>query len=72
MKEALQTIVMSVTFNRPNCELSAQSLQSCPALCGPKDCSPPGSFVHDTLQARILEWVAISFSRRSPQPRGRT
>ena len=72
MKEALQTIVMSVTFNWPNCELSVQSLQSCPTLCGPMDSSPPGSFVHETIQAKILEWVAISFSRRSPQPRGRT
>ena len=39
--------------------------QSCPALCDPMDCSPPGSSVHGILQARILEWIAISFSRRS-------
>ena len=39
--------------------------QSCPTLCNPKDCSPPGSSVHGILQARILEWVAISFSRGS-------
>ena len=37
--------------------------QSCPTLCNPMDCSPPGSSVHGILQARILEWVAISFSR---------
>ena len=36
------------------------------------DCSPPGFSVHGILQARILEWVAISFSRRSSQPRNRT
>ena len=36
------------------------------------DCSPPGSFVHGILQARILEWVAIPFSRGSSQPRDRT
>ena len=36
--------------------------QWCPALCGPKDCSPPDSSVHGMLQARILEWVALSFS----------
>ena len=36
--------------------------QSCPTLCDPVDCSPPGSCVHGILQARILEWVAISFS----------
>ena len=39
--------------------------QSCPTLCDPVDCSPPGSSVHEILQARILEWVAILFSRRS-------
>ena len=33
--------------------------QSCPTLCDPMDCSPPGSSVHGILQARILEWVAI-------------
>ena len=37
--------------------------QSCPTLCGPMDYSPPGSSVHGILQASILEWVAISFSR---------
>ena len=37
-------------------------------LCNPKDCSPPGSFVHGILQERILQWVAIPFSRGSPQP----
>ena len=42
--------------------------QSCPSLCDPVDCSPPGSSVHGILQARILEWVAISFSRESSQP----
>ena len=39
--------------------------KSCPALCNPTDCSPPGFSVHEILQARILEWIAISFSRRS-------
>ena len=41
----------------------------CPTLWDPMDCSPPGSSVHGILQARILEWAAISFSRGSPQPR---
>ena len=36
--------------------------QSCPTLCDPTDCSPPGSSVHEIFQARVLEWVAISFS----------
>ena len=43
--------------------------KSCPALCNSIDCIPPGSAVHGTFQARILEWVAISFSSRSSQPR---
>ena len=40
--------------------------------CDPMDCSPPDSSVHGILQARILEWIAISFSRGSSQPRDRT
>ena len=43
--------------------------QSCPALWDPVDCSPPGFSIHETLQARILEWVVIPFSRGSSQPR---
>ena len=46
--------------------------QSCLTLCNPMDCSPPGFSVHRILQARILEWVAISFSRGSSQPRNWT
>ena len=42
---------------------AAKSLQSCLTLCNPMDSSPPCSSVHRILQARILEWVAISFSR---------
>ena len=41
---------------------AAKSLQSCPTLCNPTDNSPPGSAVPGILQARTLEWVAISFS----------
>ena len=44
--------------------------QSCPTLCDPIDCSLPGSSVHGILQARILEWVAIAFSREIYQTRG--
>ena len=43
--------------------------ESCLTLCDPMDCSPPSSSVHGILQAGRLEWVAISFSRRSSQPR---
>ena len=41
---------------------AAKSLQSCPTLCNPVDGSPPGSPVPGILQARMLEWVAVSFS----------
>ena len=50
----------------------AKSLQSCLTLCDPMDCSPPGSSVHGVLQARMLEWVAMSSSRGSSRPRDRT
>ena len=46
--------------------------QSCPTFCNPVGCSRPGSSVHGILQARILKWVAISFSRGSSQPKDRT
>ena len=45
--------------------------QSCLTLCHTMDCNPPGSSVYEMFQARILEWVAISSSVRSPQPRDR-
>ena len=44
-----------------NLAVAAKSLQSCPTLCDPIDGSPPGSPVRGILQARTLEWVAISF-----------
>ena len=43
--------------------------QSCPILCDPMDYNPPGSSVHEILQARIPEWVAVLFSRGSSRPR---
>ena len=46
--------------------------QSCPTLCNPMDCSLPGSSVHGILQARILEWVVVPFSRGLSQPSGQT
>ena len=62
------------------CHLSRESAlkvnvlvtQSCPSLCDPMDCSPPGPSVRGILQARILEWVAISFCRGSSRPRDQT
>ena len=52
--------------------LSAKLLQSSLTLYDPMDCSPPGSSVHGISQAKILEWVAISFFRRTSWPRGCT
>ena len=46
--------------------------QSCPTLWDPMDCSSPGFSIHGILQARVLEWVAISFSRGSSWPRDQT
>ena len=53
-------------------EKESEVAQSCPTLWDPLDCSLPGSSIHGIFQARVLEWVAISFSRRSSQPRDRT
>ena len=69
----------------PNCQIWGDSCclscplvsdcfvtQSCPTLCNPVDCSPPGSSVCGILQARILEWIAVSFSTGSSQSRDQT
>jgi len=55
---------VSLLFNTVSAAAApaAKSLQSCPTLCDPRDGSPPGSSVPGILQARTLEWVAISFS----------
>ena len=45
----------------------SEDAQSCPTLSNPMDCSPPGSSVHGIFQARVLEWVAIAFSKTSLQ-----
>ena len=49
-------------------EVKVLVAQLCPTLCEPVDCSPLDSSVHGILQARILEWVAIPFSRGLPEP----
>ena len=54
--------VMSLLFNMLSAAAAAKSLQSCSTLCDPIDGSPPGSPIPGILQARTLEWVAISFS----------
>ena len=48
--------------------LCVLATQSCPTLCDPMNCSLPGSSVHGILQAKILKWVTISFSRVSSRP----
>ena len=53
-------------------EWVSEVTQSCPTLCDPMDCSLPHSSVHGIFQARILEWIAISFSRKSSRPRDGT
>jgi len=50
-------------------ESESEVAQLCPTLCHPMDCSLLGSSVHGIFQAKVLEWVAISFSRGSSQPR---
>ena len=52
--------------------MRAKWLQSCPTLCDPLDCSWPGSSDHGIFRAQILEWVTISFSKGSSQPRDGT
>ena len=59
------------THLRPS-KSESEVTQSCLTLCDPMDCSLLGSSVHGIFQARLLEWIAISFSRRSSRPRNRT
>ena len=65
-------LITSKVVYTVNMYAAAKSLQSCLTLCGPMDCSLPGSSVHGILQARMLEWVAVSFSRGLSRPRNRT
>ena len=61
-RRCLVCFPIPVAFNTSPATAAAKSLQSCPTLCDPIDSSPPGSAVPGILQARTLEWVAISFS----------
>ena len=66
VKKSFRTQISEIkwcnTKNIPTATATAKSLQSCPTLCDPIDGSPPGSPVPGILQARALEWVAMSFS----------
>ena len=71
-----RTFYLSIAFKCSKCPLNiewvSEVTQSCPTLWDPIDCSLPGSSVHGIFQARVLEWVAISFSRGSSWSRDRT
>ena len=59
----LMSVCSPMQIHGKEAPLEARWAQSCPTLCNPMDSSPPGSRVHGIFPARILEWVAISFSR---------
>ena len=59
-------------YATPKCPMWSEVTQSCPTLCDPMDCSLSGSSVHGIFQARVLEWVSISFSRGSSWLRDQT
>ena len=61
-----------VAWKKVKVKSESEVAQSCLTLCNPVDCSPPGSSIHGILQARVLEWDAIAFSRGSSRPRDRT
>ena len=61
-----------LTFPELDIESESEVAQSCPTLCDPTDCSLPGFSIHGIFQARVLEWIAISFSRGSSWLRDRT
>ena len=65
----LSQILPPEPFKHVFVRVCAKSLQSCPTLCNPVDCSPPGSSVRGISQARILEWVPMPSSRGSSRPR---
>ena len=71
-KNTFESILMRWMKLGPLIQSESEVAQSCLTLCDPVECSPSGSSVHGILQARILEWVAISYSRGSSHPRDRT
>ena len=63
---------LGVQFSCFESESESEVAQSCPTLRNHMDCSLPDSSIHGILQARVLEWGAMSFSRGSSQPRDQT
>ena len=75
LSKRVLTILASLFFPvyyAANCFFPQQCVQPCLTICNPMDCSRPGSSVHGISQARMLKWLAISFSRESSQPRDQT
>ena len=75
LHDGLLTVVIEIETgqqSRPSVNVKVLVPQLCLTLCDGVDCSPPGSSVPGILQSRILEWVALPFSRASFQPRDRT
>ena len=71
-KKLTHLSALLLVYVRMACVHAGSVLQSCSTLCNPIDCSPPGSSVRGILEAGILEWVAMSFSRGSSWYRDRT
>ena len=72
LTQSFKDIILTFSYQEvdlPPSESESEGTQSCPTLCHPMDCSLPASSVYGIFQARILEWVAISCSRGSSQPR---
>ena len=68
----LENMLSEISQTQKNKYCEREVAQSCPTLWDPIDCSLPDSSVHGIFQAIVLEWIAISFSRGSSQPRART
>ena len=69
---SLERMITQLNLNSVKERKWKKVAQSCPTLCDPMDYSLPGSSIHGIFQARILEWIAISFCRRSSRPRDST
>ena len=69
LQRSVASIPSKDSTKSPRAPKHVSATQSCPTLCEPMDCSPPGFSVHGILQTKILEWVATPFSRGSSWPR---
>ena len=70
LEEEMEYFIFNLLSIKFSMCVNAKLLQLCLNLCNPMECNPPDSSVHVILQARILEWVAMPFSRGSFPPRG--